>query len=124
MKRPAIFLLLAFLLSFARKGPAEIAIEGTVGLPKTQSAPVANERYEIVSEAGVLKTDPPRAVVYLEGNFPKPTSLPVKQMEQKELTFIPTLLPVELGTKVEFPNLDDVYHNIFSYSPAKRFDLG
>ena len=25
---------------------------------------------------------------------------------------------------VEFPNLDDTYHNIFSYSPAKRFDLG
>jgi hypothetical protein len=25
---------------------------------------------------------------------------------------------------VEFPNFDDTYHNIFSYSPAKRFDLG
>ena len=25
---------------------------------------------------------------------------------------------------MEFPNLDDTYHNIFSYSPAKRFDLG
>jgi plastocyanin len=124
MKHPAIFILLAFMFSFSRDGRAEIAIEGTVGLPKTQSAPVANERYEIVSEAGVLKTDPPRAVVYLEGSFPKPATLPVKQMEQKELTFIPSLLPVELGTKVEFPNLDDVYHNIFSYSPAKRFDLG
>jgi hypothetical protein len=31
---------------------------------------------------------------------------------------------VQVGTKVEFPNLDDTYHNIFSYSPAKRFDLG
>jgi hypothetical protein len=40
------------------------------------------------------------------------------------LTFIPSLLPVRVGTKVEFPNLDDTYHNIFSYSPAKRFDLG
>jgi len=124
MKHPAIFILLALMFSFSRDGRAEIAIEGTVGLPKTQSAPVANERYEIVSEAGVLKTDPPRAVVYLEGSFPKPATLPVKQMEQKDLTFIPSLLPVELGTKVEFPNLDDVYHNIFSYSPAKRFDLG
>jgi plastocyanin len=103
---------------------ADITIEGAVALPKGQSVPVANERYEIVSEAGVLKTDPPRAVIYLEGNFPKPTNLPVKQMEQKDLTFIPTLLPVQVGTKVEFPNLDDVYHNIFSYSPAKRFDLG
>ncbi len=31
---------------------------------------------------------------------------------------------MEVGTKVEFPNLDDTYHSVFSYSPAKRFDLG
>jgi len=31
---------------------------------------------------------------------------------------------VQVGTRVEFPNLDDTYHSIFSYSPAKRFDLG
>src|SRR5947208_9602393 len=40
------------------------------------------------------------------------------------MTFIPTLLPIQASTRVEFPNLDDTYHNIFSYSPAKRFDLG
>ena len=47
-----------------------------------------------------------------------------KQMNQKDLTFMPLILPVQVGTKVEFPNLDDTYHNIFSFSPAKRFDLG
>ena len=31
---------------------------------------------------------------------------------------------MRVGTKIEFPNLDDTYHSIFSYSPAKRFDLG
>src|SRR5947207_13195328 len=45
-------------------------------------------------------------------------------MAQKDLTFVISLLPVQVGTKVEFPNLDDTYHSIFSYSPAKRFDLG
>ena len=45
-------------------------------------------------------------------------------MNQKDLTFMPLILPVQVGTKVEFPNLDDTYHNIFSFSPAKRFDLG
>jgi hypothetical protein len=43
---------------------------------------------------------------------------------QKDLSFVPALLPIQKGTKVEFPNEDDTYHNIFSYSPAKRFDLG
>ena len=45
-------------------------------------------------------------------------------MAQKDLAFVPMLLAVPTGTTVEFPNLDDTYHNIFSYSPAKRFDLG
>ena len=45
-------------------------------------------------------------------------------MTQKDLAFRAGLLAIEVGTKVEFPNEDDTYHNIFSYSPAKRFDLG
>jgi plastocyanin len=99
-------------------------VEGRVELPKSHSAPVQAKRYEIVTRGGVLSTQPPLAVVYLDGSFPKPASLPVKEVVQKDLTFIPALLPVRVGTKVEFPNLDDTYHNIFSYSPAKRFDLG
>jgi plastocyanin len=104
--------------------PASATVEGRVELPKSHSAPVQAKRYEIVTEGGVLSTQPPLAVVYLDGPFARPASSPVKQVAQKDLTFIPALLPVRVGTKVEFPNLDDTYHNIFSYSPAKRFDLG
>ncbi len=103
----------------------EATIEGRVELPKTKSAPVMAKRYEIVTSGGVLGTNPPLAVVYLEGSFSKPASLPTKQVAQKDLAFLPALLPVQVGTKVEFPNLEkDTYHNIFSYSPTKRFDLG
>ena len=104
--------------------PASATVEGRVELPKSHSAPVQAKRYQIVTKGGVLSTQPPLAVVYLDGSFPEPASLPTKQVTQKDLTFIPALLPVRAGTKVEFPNLDDTYHNIFSYSPAKRFDLG
>ena len=45
-------------------------------------------------------------------------------MAQKNINFNPGLLPVRVGTTVDFPNLDDTYHNVFSYSKAKRFDLG
>lgn len=83
-----------------------------------------NKRYEVVTKGGVVSTNPPLAVVYLEGPFPKPAAPAVKQVTQKEYTFLPALLPVQVGTRVEFPNFDDTYHNIFSYSPAKRFDLG
>jgi plastocyanin len=103
---------------------ASAVVEGRVELPKSRSAPVQAKRYEIVTKGGVLSTQPPLAVVYLDGAFPKPGSLPTKQVAQKDLTFVPALLPVPAGTKVEFPSFDDTYHNIFSYSPAKRFDLG
>ena len=103
---------------------AGAAVEGHVDLPKSPPAPVQAKRYEIVTKGGVLSTQPPPAAVYLDGNFPRPASLPTKEVAQRNLTFIPVLLPIEVGTKVQFPNLDDQYHNIFSYSPAKRFDLG
>jgi plastocyanin len=103
----------------------QASIEGRVELPKARSAPVMAKRYEVVTTGGVLATNPPLAVVYLEGSFSKPASLPTKEVAQKDLAFVPALLPVQKGTKVEFPNLEkDTYHNIFSYSPAKRFDLG
>src|SRR6202045_3788789 len=105
-------------------GFAEAVVEGRVGLTKSHSAPVMAKPYEIFTNAGVLATSPPLAVVYLDGSFPKSTSHLTKQIAQKDLAFLPSLLPVQVGTRVEFPNLDDTYHSIFSYSPAKRFDLG
>lgn len=116
-----LLLLLLLLFPSAR---AEIVITGRVQLAAGRTAPVANQRYEIVSRAGVLATNPPLAVVYLEGDFPAPATPPVAKLPQKDFAFIPALLAIRVGTRVEFPNLDDTYHNIFSYSPAKRFDLG
>ena len=120
-----VFLSCCVLAAGLRLAGAQASVEGRVELPKSHSAPVMSKRYEIVTTGGVLGTNPPLAVVYLEGSFAKPNALPTKQIVQKELTFIPALLPVQVGTRVEFPNLEkDTYHNIFSYSPAKRFDLG
>ena len=116
--------LLPFLLILAVPCFADTTIEGRVELPKSRHAPVANKRYEIVTNGGVLAPYPPFAVVYLEGKFPPAGDLPVQQMSQKDLAFVTPLLPVRTGTKVEFPNLDNTFHNIFSFSPAKRFDLG
>ena len=113
-----------FLLIAAVAGRAEAVIEGRVTLPKTRSTPVVNQRYEIVSKAGVIATNPPLAVVYLEGEFPAQNSPQTVQLAQKDLAFVHALLPVQVGTRVEFPNLDDTFHNIFSYSAPKRFDLG
>jgi plastocyanin len=102
----------------------QAVVEGIVTLPKSHAAPVMNQRYEIITKGGILSTNPPLAVVYLECSLPRPATLPLREVAQKDFAFLPALLPVQVGTRVAFPNLDDTYHNIFSYSSAKRFDLG
>ena len=124
MIRPRSLLIALALAASARAGRGAAAVEGVVALPKAHAAPVMNQRYEIVTEGGILSTNPPLAVVYLTGAFPAPAALPTQQVAQKDFAFLPALLPVQAGTTVAFPNLDNTYHNIFSYSPAKRFDLG
>lgn len=69
-----------------------------------------------------------RTVVYLEsdgldqGPYPAPEKTP--SLDQRNLQFHPQVLPVMVGTRVEFPNRDNLFHNVFSYSQAKDFDLG
>lgn len=66
------------------------------------------------------------SVVYLTGeNLPEitaPTDL--SQMAQKDMMFEPSVLAVAVGSDVSFPNLDPFFHNVFSYSKPKKFDLG
>jgi len=47
-----------------------------------------------------------------------------KRVNQERANFMPHVLPVVVGTTVEWPNNDDIYHNVFSMSDAKQFDLG
>ena len=44
-------------------------------------------------------------------------------MDQKNLEFLPRVLVVAAGTRVEFPNNDSVSHQVYSFSAAKRFQL-
>lgn len=43
---------------------------------------------------------------------------------QRNATFDPHVLPITVGTSVKWPNEDAIYHNVFSMSDAKQFDLG
>lgn len=99
-------------------------IEGRVTLPPAAPATPLNQRYDVITSGTVIATNPPLAVVYLDGDFPRAATPPVAQMTQKGLAFSPTLLAVQVGTRVEFPNHDDTFHNVFSFSKTKRFDLG
>jgi plastocyanin len=68
-----------------------------------------------------------RSVVYLEaaplGAFEEPR--PGRAvLDQRGEAFVPNVLAIGVGTTVDFPNSDLVFHNVFSLSKARRFDLG
>lgn len=82
---------------------------------------------EMPAAATECNCDPGRyAVVYLTGEHLPPIRLPVQppSMAQKDRMFVPSILAVPVGATVQFPNLDPFFHNVFSYSKSKRFDLG
>lgn len=45
-------------------------------------------------------------------------------MAQENTSFVPNLLVIPVGAEVTFPNHDAFFHNVFSYSPPRSFDLG
>ena len=67
-----------------------------------------------------------RSVVYLEaapqGAFEEHEGRAV--MDQRHEAFVPYVLAVTVGTTVDFTNSDRTYHNVFSLSKPRRFDLG
>ncbi len=44
-------------------------------------------------------------------------------MDQRDHRFEPHVLPVQVGARVRFPNSDSVSHHVYSFSPAKRFEI-
>ncbi len=56
--------------------------------------------------------------------MPRQQASQIPQMVQKDKSFQPSLLVIPAGGKVEFPNRDPFFHNVFSLFDGKRFDLG
>lgn len=68
--------------------------------------------------------DPSPALVWLEGVEPARQEPRTVEIRQEGIEFRPRVLAVPVGSTVKFPNGDDVFHNVFSFSKASRFDLG
>jgi plastocyanin len=104
------------------------AVTGTVTIVPI-SAPLPDPSYAPKTKRPIEEADPPRAVVYRvrdDEAYParaKAAGVAVS-IVQHGYQFRPGIAAVRVGDKVSFPNQDDEFHNVFSYSPAKRFDLG
>lgn len=96
-------------------------------LEKTVASAVYELRGVAVSNnPPATKTTNPydRVAIWLESKTPTPAP-PVKAvMRQRHRMLDPGLLVIPVGSTVDFPNLDPIFHNIFSLSRAQSFDLG
>ena len=102
------------LRQFARWWPV-----GLAWVTAAQAAPV------VVSALGTAGDPLAGAVVFLDSpqaaQLAKPLS--AAEMAQEKKAFVPDVLVVTRGTSVTFPNRDTVRHHVYSFSPAKKFEL-
>ncbi|MES2821942.1 MAG: methylamine utilization protein [Pseudomonadota bacterium] len=63
------------------------------------------------------------AVLSLRGPLGAETGPATAVMDQVQLQFAPSVLAVKTGTRVSFPNSDNIRHHVYSFSPSKRFEL-
>lgn len=79
-------------------------------------------RVAVRTAAGVSSAP---TIVYAEPlDRPAPSRPIVARLLQKEKTFSPAVIVVPVGSTVDFPNQDPIFHNVFSLSPPAPFDLG
>jgi plastocyanin len=93
--------------------------------PPTALSPYARRRYTPPQVPGV-PGGAEDAVVYLEPTdrgAPTAGAAPVT-ITQRNRTIIPHVSVARVGQRIDFPNEDDVFHNLFSLSPSNRFSLG
>jgi plastocyanin len=64
------------------------------------------------------------AVVWLDAPGAPTPARPKAVLDQRNLSFSPRVLAVRVGTTVEFPNNDRVFHDVFSFRDGKKFELG
>ena len=78
---------------------------------------------KVTVRRGEVAVDASGVVVYVVG-FSEPPPTNAAEIRQHEKRFEPDLLPITAGQTVSFPNGDPFFHNVFSLSPTRKFDLG
>jgi len=102
-----------------------VAIKGKIKKVRKKFNPYADIYGGGAGKQAGKSDEPGHLCVYLEGgagSFPVPAEHAV--LDQQDRAFTTDLLPVLVGTAVDFTNNDRIYHNVFSYSEPQKFDLG
>lgn len=87
------------------------------------SASTSELKLRVVDANGISLKDAMASLRPAAGRAPKLAQGTAAVMDQRDLHFIPHVLPIQFGTKVLMSNTDQVRHHVYSFSPAKHFEL-
>jgi plastocyanin len=111
----------------APRGQQAAGIRGRVeiGIPiATRRPTTAYPTRSVPSPKLAPESERRHVVVYLRNAQPQTVTPMRMAIRQRDETFTPRVVAVTIGSEVEFPNDDPIYHNVFSLSRVKNFNLG
>lgn len=118
-------LMLLGAIGLAAQQPAAVAGRVEIGIPITTRRPTtAYPTRTVPAPALAPESERRHVVVYLKDARPQAVMPMRVAIRQRNESFTPRVVAVTLGSEVEFPNDDPIYHNVFSLSRAKNFNLG
>jgi plastocyanin len=122
-----VFMLVSAPLLRANDVSGTIIIQHKLTKPRVTPAGDLYERGAAVplgtdQQQNPLAYERTHVVIYLEGD--SLSTGVTANLNQQDRRFTPDLVVVPAGSTVSFPNLDPIFHNVFSLSKAKSFDLG
>lgn len=107
----------------AAPAPKSSAKAKTAARPRPTPAAAPVEVGSVRGKVAVPAGEP-IAYAYVENVFAPPVRGKTVVIDQKNKNFVPSWAVIRRGTTVEFPNHDNIYHNVFSHSSGNSFDLG
>jgi plastocyanin len=108
----------------AAQEPGSIRGRVSIGIPVTAKRATSTYSRSVPTVALAPESELRHVVIYLK-DAPKTAVAPMRaEIRQRNENFVPRVVAVTVGSVVDFPNDDPIYHNVFSLSRVKTFDLG
>lgn len=123
---PRIALISFFVFACCRLASAGGGVSGVVVLD-AQRPPAVSPGYKPQTVKPIQGEDATPAIVWVEKAgmvYPKTRAGEFVRIQQRGYQFRPAVIALQTGASAEFPNMDEEFHNVFSYSKPRRFDLG
>jgi len=108
----------------AAQAPGSVRGRVSIGIPITAKRATSTYSRSVPTVVLAPESELRHVVVYVK-DAPHMTVAPMRaEIHQRNENFVPRVVAVTVGSIVDFPNDDPIYHNVFSLSRTKTFDLG